>query len=60
MKIWIQQENWYKITYCFCVFPPNSCITHAEREWARGTFIRQRRKISPAHAQRVFGTQQDP
>jgi hypothetical protein len=35
-------------------FQPNSCNTHADREWARGTFLRQRRKIPPAHAQWVW------
>ena len=35
-------------------FQPNSCDTHAEREWAQGTFLRQQRKVPPAHAQRVF------
>ncbi len=34
-------------------FQPNSCNTHAERDWARGTFLRQRRKVPPAHAQQV-------
>ncbi len=24
------------------------------REWAQGTFLRQRRKVPPAHAQQVF------
>ncbi len=46
----------------FCVFAypcigpkksqPNSCTTHAEREWAGGTFLRQRKKVPPYHAQR--------
>jgi hypothetical protein len=35
-------------------FQPNSCNTHAEHEWAQGTFLRQRRKVPPAHAQRVL------
>ncbi len=33
---------------------PNSCTTHAEHEWAGGTFLRQRRKVPPAHAHRVY------
>ncbi len=35
-------------------FQLNSCNTHAEHEWAQGTFLRQQRKVPPAHAQRVF------
>ncbi len=35
-------------------FQPNSCDTHAEREWALGTFLRHRRKVPPAHAQQVY------
>ncbi len=38
----------------YVYFQPNSCNTHGEHEWARGTFLRQRRKVPPAHAQRVF------
>ncbi len=30
------------------------CNTHAEREWAQGTFLKQRGKVLPALAQRVF------
>ncbi len=35
-------------------FQPNSCNTHADCEWARGAFLRQRRKVPPAHRQRVY------
>jgi hypothetical protein len=35
-------------------FQPNSCNTHAGHEWAQGTFLRQPRKVPPAHAQRVY------
>jgi hypothetical protein len=35
-------------------YQPNSCTTHAESEWAGGTFLRQRRKVPPAHTQRVY------
>ncbi len=35
-------------------FQPNSCNTHADREWARVTFLRQQRKVPPAHAQRMY------
>ncbi len=31
------------IVYVYC--QPNSCTTHAEDEWAGGTFLRQRKKI---------------
>ncbi len=27
--------------------------THTEFEWAQGTFLKQQRKVPPAHAQRV-------
>jgi hypothetical protein len=53
-KIWVQQENLYKIIV-YMYFQPNSCNTHAECEWAQGTFLRQWRKVPPAHAQWVFG-----
>ncbi len=35
-------------------FQPNSCNTHAECEWAQGTFLRQWRKVPPAHTQWVY------
>jgi hypothetical protein len=35
-------------------FQPNSCNTHTEREWAQGTFLRQRRKFPPTHTQRLY------
>jgi hypothetical protein len=35
-------------------YQPNSCTKHAEREWAGGTFLRQRKEVPPAHAQWVF------
>jgi hypothetical protein len=45
-------QNYLLFTYVY--FQPNSCNTHAEHEWAQGTFLRQRRKVPPAHAQRVY------
>jgi hypothetical protein len=53
-KIWVQQEICTKLLIVYVYFQPNSCNTHAEREWAQGTFLRQRRKVPPAHAQQVF------
>jgi hypothetical protein len=53
-KIWIQQEKSIKLLIVYVYFQPNSCNTHAEREWARGTFLRHRRKVPPAHVQQVF------
>ncbi len=38
----------------YMYFQPNSCNTHAEGEWAQGTFLRQRRNVFSAHAQRVY------
>jgi hypothetical protein len=35
-------------------FQPISCNTHAEYEWAQETFLRQRRKVPPAHVQQVY------
>jgi hypothetical protein len=32
----------------------NSCNTHADHEWAGGTFLRQRKKVPSAHAQQVY------
>ncbi len=40
--------------FVYVYFQPNSCNTHAEHEWVRGTFLRQWRKVPPAHAQRVY------
>jgi hypothetical protein len=41
-----------------CILPTYNLIlaisTHAEREWAGGTFQRQRKKVPPAHAQLVY------
>ncbi len=34
-------------------FQHDLCNTHAEHEWVQGTFLRKRRKVPPAHAQRV-------
>ena len=38
----------------YVYYQPNSCNTHAEHEWAGGTFLRQRKKVPPAHAQQVY------
>jgi hypothetical protein len=35
-------------------YQPNSCNTHTEHEWAGGTFLRQWKKVPPAHAQQVY------
>ncbi len=43
-----------KLLIVYVYFQPNSCNAHADSEWARGTFLRQRRKVPPAHVQRVF------
>ncbi len=58
---YVQEENLgstrkfvQKLLIVYVYFEPNSCNTHADREWAQGTFLRQRRKVPPAHAQRVF------
>jgi hypothetical protein len=40
--------------FVYVYFQPNSCNTHADREWVRGTFLRQWRKVSPAHVQQVY------
>ncbi len=39
--------------FVYVYYQPNSCNTHAEHECAGGTFLRQRNKVPPAHAQRV-------
>ncbi len=38
----------------YVYYQPNSCTTHTEREWAGGTFLRQRKEVPPAHAQRAY------
>jgi hypothetical protein len=38
-KIHVQQKKLYNITYCLPYHQPNSCNTHAEHEWAQGTFL---------------------
>ncbi len=38
----------------YVYYQPNSCNTHAEHEWVQGAFLRQWRKVPPAHAQRVY------
>ncbi len=43
-----------KLHVVYMYFQPNSCNAHADHEWAQGTFLRQRRKVPPAHAQRVY------
>ncbi len=40
--------------FVYVYFQPNSCNTHAKHEWVQGTLLRQRRKVPPAHMQRVF------
>ncbi len=40
-----------KLLIVYVYIQPNSCNTHAECEWAQGTFLRQRRKVPPAHVQ---------
>jgi hypothetical protein len=53
-KIQIQQENPQKFTIVYVYYQPNSCNTHAEHEWAGGTFLRQQKKVPSAHVQQVF------
>jgi hypothetical protein len=38
----------------YAYYQPNFCNTHAEHKWAGGNFLRQRKKVPPAHMQRVF------
>jgi hypothetical protein len=42
-----------KLLIVYMYFQPNSCNTHVEHEWVQGTFLRQQRKVPPAHAQQV-------
>ncbi len=48
------RKNCTKLLIVYVYFQPNSYNTHAECEWAQGTFLRQRRKVPPAHAQWVW------
>jgi hypothetical protein len=43
-----------KLLIVYVYFQPNSCNTHEEHEWARGTFLRCWRKVPTAHAQWVL------
>ncbi len=43
-----------KLLIDYVYYQPLFCNTHAAREWAQGTFLRQWRKVPPAHAQRVY------
>ncbi len=52
-KLGFNKKICTKLLIVYMNFKPNSCNTHAEREWARRTFLRQQRKVPPAHAQRV-------
>jgi hypothetical protein len=47
-------KNHTKLLIIYVYFQPNCCNTHAEGEWVRGTFLRQWRKVPPAHAQQVY------
>ncbi len=58
---YVQEENLgltrkfiQNFLFVYVYFQPNSCNTHAEREWVQGTFLRQLRKVPPAHAQWVY------
>ncbi len=52
-KIRVQQGNRRSLLIVYVYYQPNSCNTHAEHEWAGGTFLRQQKKVPPAHAQWV-------
>jgi hypothetical protein len=45
-----------KLLIVYVYFQPNSCNTHTDCELAGGTFLRQWRKVPPAHAQQVYLT----
>jgi hypothetical protein len=49
-----------KLLIVYVYFQPNSCNTHTEHEWAWGTFLRQWRKVPPAHAQWVYSLELYP
>ena len=61
---YVQEENLgstrkfvKKLLLVYLYFQPNSCNVHTQSmngEWAPGTFLRQRRKVPPAHAQQVL------
>jgi hypothetical protein len=38
----------------YVYYQPNSCTTHTEHEWAGGIFLRQQKKVPPAHTQWVI------
>ncbi len=58
---YVQKENLGSTRKCVDIFfyfymyyQPISCNTCTEREWAGGTFLRQREKVPPAEAQQVY------
>jgi hypothetical protein len=53
-KFGFNKKTHRNLIIVYMYYQPNSCTTHAEREWAGGTFLRQRKKVPPAHAQRVY------
>jgi hypothetical protein len=50
-KFWFNKKNRRNLLIVYVYYQPNSCNNHA---WAGGTFLRQRKKVPPAHAQRVY------
>ncbi len=52
-KFGFNKKIYTKSLIVYVSYQPNSCNTHAEHEWVRGTFLRQRRKFLPAHGQQV-------
>jgi hypothetical protein len=59
---YVQEENSGSTRKSVEIYLLFTCITNlilaihtlAEREWARETFLRQRKKKPPAHAERVY------
>jgi hypothetical protein len=53
---YVQEENLGSTRKCVEIYLLFMCITnlicttHAEHEWAGGTFLRQQKKVPPAHA----------
>jgi hypothetical protein len=53
-KFGFNKKTHRNLLIVYMYYQPNSCNTQAAREWAGGTFLRQRKKVPPAHVQQVF------
>jgi hypothetical protein len=56
-KFGFNKKIWRNLLIFYVYYQPNSCTTHAEHEWAGGTFQRQRKKfLQPMRSGCMFCT----